>query len=133
MELIAYIFSLLPILALVCLALLVYFLPSIIASDRKHPNANLIFLVNLFLGATGVAWLIILIWACSGGATPTPQEEQGGCFMTLFKAILGIIVLLLVVLFLVAFIDGLIESSSTDYSANRGQKKKSPFISLFQQ
>lgn len=42
-----------------------YFLPSLIAFKRHHHNATAIFLLNLFLGATFIAWLIALIWACT--------------------------------------------------------------------
>lgn len=41
----------------------VYFLPSIIASRRKHKNTNAIFIVNIFLGWTFVGWVAALVWA----------------------------------------------------------------------
>lgn len=43
----------------------IYFLPSIIADDRDHPNTTIIFVINLFLGATLVAWVIALVMALS--------------------------------------------------------------------
>ena len=45
------------------LFVLVYFLPTIIAFTRRHPDALLIFLLNLFLGGTIVGWVIALIWS----------------------------------------------------------------------
>lgn len=45
-----------------CLA---YVLPAIIASSKAHPNSSAIWLFTLFLGWTGVAWVIALIWALS--------------------------------------------------------------------
>ena len=45
---------------LLCLA---YVLPAIIASSKAHPNSGAIWLFTLFLGWTGVAWIIALIWA----------------------------------------------------------------------
>lgn len=46
---------------LVCL--LIYFLPSIVAFQRDHHYKWVILGVNLFFGATGVAYLAVLIWA----------------------------------------------------------------------
>jgi hypothetical protein len=37
-----------------------------VALIRHHRNALAIFLVNLFLGGTGVGWLVALIWAFAG-------------------------------------------------------------------
>jgi type VI protein secretion system component VasK len=39
----------------------IYFTPAIIARGRK--NSGTILLCNLLFGATGVGWLICLIWA----------------------------------------------------------------------
>jgi hypothetical protein len=44
---------------------LVYFLPSIVAFHRKHDSRMVIFLINFFLGGTGIGWFIALIWAFS--------------------------------------------------------------------
>jgi Superinfection immunity protein len=41
-----------------------YFLPTIIALCRGHGNTLAIFLLNLFLGWTLVAWVGALVWAC---------------------------------------------------------------------
>lgn len=40
-----------------------YFLPSIIAISRDHPNATGIFILNLFLGWTLLGWVGALIWS----------------------------------------------------------------------
>ena len=56
------------------LLLIAYFLPSTIATRRNHNSAGVVFLVNLLLGWTGIAWLIILIWACEGKAG---DKEKG--------------------------------------------------------
>jgi len=42
-----------------------YFLPSIVAFSRKHLNFMPIFLVNLFLGFTGIGWIVALVWSVS--------------------------------------------------------------------
>jgi hypothetical protein len=39
-----------------------YFLPTIIASNRGHGVAGTL-LLNLFLGWTGIGWIIMLLWA----------------------------------------------------------------------
>lgn len=43
--------------------LAVYFLPSIIASHKKHRNAEAISILNLLLGWTILGWIIALVWA----------------------------------------------------------------------
>lgn len=44
----------------------IYFLPSLIAVARHTHNATGIFLLNLFLGWTGIGWVIALLMAlCS--------------------------------------------------------------------
>ncbi len=42
-----------------------YFLPCIIGAIRNTNKGTGILLLNLFLGWTGLGWLIALIWACS--------------------------------------------------------------------
>lgn len=47
----------------------IYFLPSIIGHDKRaFPG---IFLLNFLLGWTVIAWIVALIWACTGD--PRPQ------------------------------------------------------------
>ena len=49
---------------------LTYFLPAIIG--RNKSDAGIIFLVNLFLGWTGVGWIVAFIWACAADTRPVP-------------------------------------------------------------
>jgi hypothetical protein len=53
--------------ALVVLAALIagYFFPSIIAVCRRHHNTLAIFLLNLFLGWSGLGWVGALVWAAT--------------------------------------------------------------------
>jgi len=46
----------------------------LIASRRKHPCSTLIFLLNLFFGWTFVGWLVLLVWALSGGKEPEKRQ-----------------------------------------------------------
>jgi len=48
---------------LLVVAVLLYFLPSIIGRDKR--NANAILCLNVFLGWTLIGWVIALVWAVS--------------------------------------------------------------------
>ncbi|HEX4308551.1 MAG TPA: superinfection immunity protein [Acidobacteriaceae bacterium] len=41
----------------------IYFLPSLVAVARRTHNSTGIFLLNLFLGWTGIGWLLALVLA----------------------------------------------------------------------
>jgi hypothetical protein len=53
-----------------------YFLPTIIASARKHHNRVPILLVNLFAGWTFVGWLIALVWAFTSPPVQVIRHEH---------------------------------------------------------
>lgn len=54
----------------------IYFLPTFVASSRKHLNGTSIFLVNLFLGWTFLGWVVALVWASSAN-TEKPKNRLG--------------------------------------------------------
>lgn len=56
------------------LAVVLYFLPSVVAFRRQHKSAQAIALVNIFLGWTLVGWLWALVWSYTGN---TAQAEAG--------------------------------------------------------
>ncbi|WP_241663547.1 superinfection immunity protein [Pseudomonas sp. Sample_11] len=56
----------------------VYFLPTFVASNRKHVNGTSIFLVNLFLGWTFLGWVIALVWASSANTVKTEEKIAPG-------------------------------------------------------
>lgn len=43
--------------------IILYFLPALVASRRKHRQTDAIFVLNLLGGWTGVIWLGALVWA----------------------------------------------------------------------
>jgi hypothetical protein len=50
---------------IVILALLIYFMPTLIAANRGHHNSLAIFALNLFLGWSFLGWVIAFVWACT--------------------------------------------------------------------
>jgi hypothetical protein len=67
--------------ALLAILLGLYFLPSIVASNRNHSNARSIFVLNLFLGWTFLGWIIALIWANSDNTLERePISQASGSF-----------------------------------------------------
>jgi len=40
-----------------------YFIPSIVANNRKHKQFTAIFILNLFFGWTFIGWVAALIWS----------------------------------------------------------------------
>jgi hypothetical protein len=48
---------------IIIFALIVYFIPTLIAIGKKHSMG--IFVLNLFLGWTLLGWVIALIWSVS--------------------------------------------------------------------
>jgi hypothetical protein len=47
------------------IAVVLYFLPAIIAFMRGHQSRVAILLLNLFLGWSGLGWVIAFIWSLS--------------------------------------------------------------------
>jgi hypothetical protein len=43
--------------------LALYFIPTIVANLRRHPNQNAIFILNLLLGWTLIGWVAALVWS----------------------------------------------------------------------
>lgn len=62
--------------ALIFLALFVYFIPTYIANQKDHPQRGWIFVCNLFGGGTGIGWLVCLIWAMTYRPQDSPQADD---------------------------------------------------------
>lgn len=52
-----------------------YFIPTTVAIIRERTNTGAIFVLNLFLGWTLIAWVISLVWAV---AEESPKQTTGG-------------------------------------------------------
>ena len=50
--------------------LLIYFLPAIVASMRRHRQSLAIGILNLVAGWTFVGWVIAIVWACTADTKP---------------------------------------------------------------
>ena len=61
------------VLLLLLLAVAVYFILNWIASARKHPSVNAIFVTNLLLGWTFVGWVVALIWSLTAFDKKEPE------------------------------------------------------------
>ena len=59
----AVIVNLILALAVIAIALILYFLPALNAHSNKHHNKSAIFVLNLFLGWTFLGWVIALVWS----------------------------------------------------------------------
>ncbi len=57
--------------------LAVYFLPGYIALHRQVVNFLPISLTNVFLGWTGIGWIICLIWSFSDDVQPKSELYMG--------------------------------------------------------
>jgi hypothetical protein len=55
---------------------LIYLLPSIVASGRRHHNALAIFVLDLFFGWTLLGWVIALVWACTRAERKSSPREK---------------------------------------------------------
>jgi len=60
---------------LVLMLVMLYFLPAFVAWNRGHYNTLAIFILNVFLGWSFIAWVIALVWAF----TSTKQVKEIEC------------------------------------------------------
>ncbi len=54
------------------IAALLYLLPSFVASRRHHERAGTILLLNVLLGWTLAAWVVLFVWALSSRPVRSP-------------------------------------------------------------
>ncbi|MBC3496175.1 superinfection immunity protein [Pseudomonas sp. DCB_CB] len=63
---------------LLAVSFFLYLLPMMIAFHRHHENYTAIFMLNLFLGWTGVVWVVCLVWAFISKPAPLRQINESG-------------------------------------------------------
>lgn len=56
--------------------LLVYFLPTLVAWNKKHHATGAVFVINLLFGWTLIGWVVALIWACTVRQAPVIIVQQ---------------------------------------------------------
>jgi hypothetical protein len=54
----------------------IYFIPSIIASNRHHKNKDAIIILNLLLGWTFLGWVVALVWAYTDNISTVKQDKE---------------------------------------------------------
>lgn len=95
-------------------ACVIMFTPSMVAYINVHPHRRSIYVLNLFLGWTGVVWVGLLAWAVAGGSGTLMIEGSGGSYQKIYgyasATIIGV-ALLVAVLFM---------SGCADYAYQRG-------------
>ena len=64
------------ILILAALAIIVYFIPSIIGLKRKIRNKEILVIVNLLCGWTCAGWILCLIWSITEQTTSVKKIEE---------------------------------------------------------
>ncbi|WP_255448362.1 superinfection immunity protein [Telmatospirillum sp. J64-1] len=58
------------------LGLIIYFIPTVIAIERKHPSWGSVIAVNIFLGWTLLGWVAALAWSLTGISRPATTPGQ---------------------------------------------------------
>jgi hypothetical protein len=53
---------------------IIYFIPAIVAGARRHRQTLAIVVLNVFLGWSGLGWLVALVWSCT--ADVRPDEDK---------------------------------------------------------
>jgi Superinfection immunity protein len=56
--------------------LVLYFLPTVVASERKHRNRMAITMLNILLGWTLLGWVIAMVWACTADVEKKRRDVQ---------------------------------------------------------
>jgi uncharacterized membrane protein len=68
--------ELLLMIPLFLVGLAVYFLPTVIAAFRRHPNTLAIFLIDFLLGWTFLGWVAAFVWSLVTPGTPAPGRSD---------------------------------------------------------
>ena len=60
----------------VIIAILLYFLPAIVADSRDHQNKIAVCALNLLLGWTFVGWVVAMVWALKESDKPAKSSAR---------------------------------------------------------
>jgi heme/copper-type cytochrome/quinol oxidase subunit 2 len=63
----------------VVITVLLYFVPAMVASNRKHSQTTAIAILNLFLGWTLIGWVAALVWALTNPGSLTEAGPNKKC------------------------------------------------------
>lgn len=74
-------------------ALVIYFIPAMVAGARGHYNATAIFVANLLLGWTLIGWAGSMVWAFTNlpPSAGTAAAATHSTSATVFKVILAVV------------------------------------------
>lgn len=61
---------------LIFVGFVIYFLPWLVARDRRHANVVSIFVLNLLLGWSLIGWVVALVWAFAKLSTVPPDDDH---------------------------------------------------------
>lgn len=64
-------------LVIIVLAIILYFLPSIVAERRSHNNLTAIVLINAIFGWTVLGWIGALVWAVANPPATGNGQPRG--------------------------------------------------------
>lgn len=53
-----------------------YFLPALVAWDRKHNQAGAITVLNLFLGWTFIGWVAAMVWSATSDVKSKQEKAE---------------------------------------------------------
>jgi hypothetical protein len=70
--------------ATIIIAIVVYFIPSMVAFWRRHPNRWPILGINILFGGTGLGWIGALIWALHAAHLSETGSDGGESGLNLF-------------------------------------------------
>jgi hypothetical protein len=63
-----------PSIAVLLFLALMYFIPALVARQRKHPNSTAIMALDIFLGWTVLGWVVALVWALTAVTPKAPAR-----------------------------------------------------------
>ena len=59
---------------LIFIFIIIYFIPAIIANNRKHLSSGAILVFNIFLGWTFLGWVLALVWSLTGNTQANAER-----------------------------------------------------------